>query len=218
MPFRDRRQAGRALGERLRELRNEEPVVLALPRGGVVVGAEVARALGAPLDVVVVRKLRSPDAPELALGAIAEDGAQIVRAALLDGAALPPDGLERLLSTQRAEMVLELQRYRAVRPVEPLGGRSVVLVDDGLTTGASAAAAVQVATGRGAARITVAVPVASREARESLSHVVNDLVCLETPPLMLALGEWYEDFPEISEEAVMALLDAARADDALGHL
>src|SRR4249920_406228 len=143
MPFLDRSQAGRALGERLRGLEDNQVVVLALPRGGVVVGAEVARILGAPLDVVVVRKLRSPDAPELALGAIAEDGAQILRATLLEGAGLAPDKLESILSTQRTELEQELRRYRAVRPAEPLWGRPVVLVDDGLTTGASVAAAAQ---------------------------------------------------------------------------
>jgi len=212
MPFRNRSQAGCALGERLRTLENDRLVVLALARGGVVVGAEVARILGAPLDVVVVRKLRSPDAPELALGAIAEDGTQILRATLLEGAGLAPDGLEELLSTQRADLQRELQRYRAVRPAEPVWGRPVVLVDDGLTTGASVAAAAQVASGRGAAQITVAIPVSSREAEGSLPHEVDAHVCLETPPLILALDEWYEEFPEVSEDTVISLLA-----DALGR-
>lgn len=212
MPFLDRRQAGRALGERLLDLRGERPIVLALPRGGVVVGAEVARGLGAPLDVVVVRKLRTPDAPELALGAIAEDGTRTVRTALLEEAGLSPDALERILSAERRELEGQVQRYRAVRPAVPLAGRTVVLVDDGLTTGASAAAAAQVVAGRGASRIVAAVPVSSREARESLAQQVGDIVCLETPPLILALDEWYEDFPEVSEDEVLALLtDAAEA-------
>ena len=209
MPFLDRRQAGRALAEPLRDQRDDGMVVAALPRGGVVVGAEVARALGVPLDVLVVRKLRTPAMPELALGAIAEDEMRVLHAALLEEAGLSTDELERIISAEDGELQRQLERYRAVRPVEPLVGRTVVLVDDGLTTGTSAAAAVHVAVGRGAKRIIVAVPVSSREARESLAHEVDAVVCLETPPLILALDEWYEDFPEVSDEEVIALLSDA---------
>ena len=134
MPFHDRRQAGRALAERLHEFQDEGPVVLALPRGGVVVGAEVARSLEAPIDVVVVRKLRTPQEPELALGAIAEDDVQVLRTTLLEEAGLSPEGLEPILTAERRELQRQLERYRAVRAAVTLAGRTVVLVDDGLTT------------------------------------------------------------------------------------
>jgi predicted phosphoribosyltransferase len=211
LPFPNRVAAGRALGHRLRDLKAQQPVVLALPNGGVVVAAEVARSLTSPLDVIGVRKLRTPGEPELALGAVAEDEVQVLNRVLVEEAGLPPEDLERLAAVARTRLDDQLERYRAVRPAVPLQGRTVVLVDDGLTTGSSAAAAARVAAARGAARVVVAVPVSSREAAASLGRQVDAVVCLMTPPLILALDEWYEDFPEVPDEDVIALL--ARAAD-----
>ncbi len=217
MPFHDRREAGRALGERLHGLRGQYPVVLALPRGGVVVAAEVARTLGAPLDVVVVRKLRTPGEPELAVGAVSEDGVRVLNPVLLEEAGLSPDRLEQLVTAERRQLQGELQRYRAVRPAVPLQGRMAVLVDDGLTTGSTASAAARVAAGRGAARVIVAVPVSPREAVEALAHEVDTVVCLQTPPLILAVDEWYEDFPEVSDTDVTVLLSQAAGGPSSGR-
>jgi predicted phosphoribosyltransferase len=201
--------AGRALGQRLHDLKAQQPVVLALPNGGVVIGAEVAQSLASPLDVIGVRKLRTPGEPELALGAVAEDGIQVVNQLLIEEAGLSTDDLEQLAAAARAGLCDQLGRYRAVRPAVPLQGRTAVLVDDGLTTGSSAAAAARVAAGRGAARVVVAVPVSSREAATSLAGQVDAVVCLATPPLLLALDEWYEDFAEVPDQDVIALLSHA---------
>jgi predicted phosphoribosyltransferase len=130
---------------------------------------------------------------------------------MLYEAGLSPVGIEPIVAAERAELARQLGRYRAVRPAVPLADRTVLLVDDGLTTGASAAAAARVILGRGARRVVMAVPVSSREAREALADDVDEIVCVETPPLILALDEWYEDFPEVSDDEVVALLTAAAA-------
>jgi putative phosphoribosyl transferase len=180
--------------------------VLGLPNGGVVIAAEVARSLAAPLDVIGVRKLRTPGEPELALGAVAEDGIQVVNQVLVEEAGLSANDLKQLAAAAHTRLRDQLGRYRAARPALPLQGRTAVLVDDGLTTGASATAAARVAAARGAAQVMVAVPVSSREAAASLARKVDAVVCLATPPLLLALDEWYEDFPEVPDQDVIALL------------
>jgi putative phosphoribosyl transferase len=209
VPFPDRVAAGRALAQRLAGLEGQQPVVLAIPNGGVVVAAEVARSLATPLDVIGVRKLRTPGKPELALGAVAEDGVQVVNQVLVEEVGLSANDLAQLTAAAHARLRDQLGRYRAARPAVPPQGRTAVLVDDGLTTGSSAAAAARVATARGAARVMVAVPVSSREAATALARRVDDVICLATPPLILALDEWYEDFPEVSDEDVIALLSRA---------
>ena len=216
MPFRDRRDAGRALAERLRDLQSRPSVVLALPRGGVVVGAEVAGGLGAPLDVLIVRKLRTPGESELALGAIGEDGVRVINTELLEESGVTEQGLAEIVASEEHALEQEVARYRAVRTQVPLEGRTVVLVDDGLTTGSTAVAAARVAVKRSAARVIVAVPASSREAAEAVGEEVDAVVCLETPPLILALDEWYEDFAEVSDDEVIALLTRAAATDAGG--
>jgi putative phosphoribosyl transferase len=214
MPFRDRREAGRALAERLIELQSLPSVVLALPRGGVVVGAEVAGGLGVPLDVLMVRKLPTPGESELALGAIGEDGVRVINAHLLEESGLNEHALADILASEEHALEQEVARYRAVRTQVPLEGHTVVLVDDGLTTGSTAVAAARVAVKRNAARVIVAVPASSREAAEAVGEEVDAVICLETPPLILALDEWYEDFAEISDDEVIALLTRATATDA----
>ncbi|MFE3518899.1 phosphoribosyltransferase family protein [Streptomyces sp. NPDC059166] len=206
MLFTDRKEAGRRLGGAVRHLAPRDPVVLGLPRGGVPVAYEVARALGAPLDVIVVRKLGVPHHPELGFGAIGEGGARVISDDIVRHAGVRD---EKRVAVERAEGA-ELRRragaYRAGRPRQPLTGRTVVVVDDGVATGATAGAACQVARAQGAAYVALAVPVAAPDAVARLRGAVDEVVCLSTPALFSAVGEWYRDFSQTSDEEVVALL------------
>jgi putative phosphoribosyl transferase len=208
-PFRDRAEAGRRLAALLEGLHPEDPVVVGMARGGIVVAREVARAFQAPLDVVVVRKIAAPDEPEPALGAVGEDGVQVINRTMVDEAGLSPAALDELVEAGRAELSREVELYRAARPPVPVAGRTVLLVDDGLTTGSTAQAAVQIMAGRKAGKVVLAVPVSSHETVVALRAEVDEVVCAETPPLLLALDEWYEDSPEVTDEEVVALLRQA---------
>ncbi|MGY1801980.1 phosphoribosyltransferase [Blastococcus sp. SYSU D00922] len=211
-PFADRRAAGRALGEHLARRSLPAPLVLGLPRGGVVVAAEVAAALAAPLDVLVVRKLGLPAQPELAMGAIAAlgDAVETVRvesvlaAAGVGSAAFDEVGRRELVELRRREAA-----YREGRPPPPVAGRAVVLVDDGLATGATMHAAVVAARSAGPASITVAVPVGSPRACDALEPFVDDLVCLLAPPSFRAVGQAYGDFGQTTDEEVRDALHGA---------
>jgi predicted phosphoribosyltransferase len=210
--FRDRASAGRALGERLRAEQLTEPVVVALPRGGVPVAYEVARALDAPLDIALVRKLGAPGQPELGIGALGEDGTLI-----LDRHAVGELGIDqaRIAATVRRETVeLERQRrlYRGDRETVDVEGRTVVLVDDGLATGGTAVAAVAMLRARGAARVIVAVPVCPIGIGRRLGDGVGELVCLESPRRFGGVGAWYEDFAQTSDREVLELLGRATGD------
>jgi len=195
--FQDRQDAGRQLARALAAYRTEHPLVLGLPRGGVVVAAEVARALDGDLDVLLVKKLRAPGNPELALGAVSEDGR--VHLNPLD---FSETYLQQEIAARRAEMAAQQQRYRAVRPrVSPLG-RTVILVDDGLATGATMMAGVQTTQLAQPARLIVAVPVSPSEtARE-----FDELVCLETPNDFQGVGQFYADFTQVEDEEVIQIL------------
>jgi putative phosphoribosyl transferase len=203
MPFVDRVDAGRRLAARLGSVRGDV-VVLALPRGGVPVAVEVARALDAPLDVILVRKLGVPVQPELAMGAIGEGGIQIANEDVIRAARITNDQWTAVVDREATELERRAQRYRGDRPPVPLAGCVAVLVDDGIATGATATAACQVARARGAARIVLAVPVASRRAIEALRSAVDEIVCLETPAAFRAVGEWYENFSQTTEDEVVA--------------
>jgi len=203
MPFVDRVDAGRRLAARLGSERGDV-VVLALPKGGVPVAAEVARALDATLDVILVRKLGVPAQPELAMGAIGEGGIQIANEDVIRAARITNDQWTAVVDREAAELERRAQRYRGDRRPVPLAGRVAVLVDDGIATGATATAACQVARARGAARIVLAVPVASRRAIEALRSAADEIVCLETPAAFRAVGEWYEDFSQTTEDEVVA--------------
>ena len=205
MPFRDRIDAGHRLAATLATLELPGPLVMGLPRGGLVLAAEVADALGAPLDVVVVRKVRDPENPGLALGAVGEDGVQVSSQPLLDEAGVDRERFERLAAEEEVGVRDQLARYRAARPAIDVGGRVVVVVDDGLTTGASASVAAEVVRRRGAARIVIAVPVSPPEAAETV-RAFAEVVCLETPKLMLSLDEWYEELPDVSDDEVVSIL------------
>ena len=211
MRFRDRADAGRQLAWRLQQYRMEAPVVVGLARGGVPVAAEVARALGAPLDVLVVRKLGCPWQPELALGAIGEAGAMVLNPALIAGIGLAPEDLADVIGAERAELARRVARYRGGRPAEPVEGRTVIVVDDGLATGATARAAIAVLRRRGAHRSILAVPVAPPDTVRALSGVADQVVALATPRAFLAIGQFYDDFTQTSDRDVTRLLATLEA-------
>jgi len=205
--FADRRDAGRDLAVRLAEMSIDDPVVLGLARGGVPVAAEVARALGAPLDVLLVRKLGVPFHSELAFGAIGEDGVRVIHADTVRRLLLDHAVVAEVEAREHAELERRVARFRAIRPAIVLTGRTAVVVDDGLATGATARAGVEVVRRRGARRVIVAVPVAAAEAVADLSRVA-EVVTLLTPPGFRAVGEFYDDFDQTSDDEVASLLDA----------
>ena len=207
--FADRRAAGRALGERLALSAPADPVVLGLPRGGVVVAAEVAAALHAPLDVLVVRKLGLPWQPELAMGAIAAvgDAVETVQVArVMATAQVDQESFAAVRGRELDELRRRESAYRGDRPPVSLSGRDVVLVDDGLATGATMQAAVAAARRLHPRRITVAVPVGSPRACEFLAPDVDEVVCLQAPRLFRAVGQAYADFGQTTDDEVRAAL------------
>ena len=204
MRFRDRRHAGALLVEALKPLGLERPVVLGIPRGGVVVADEVAKGLGGELDVVLVRKVGAPGNPEFALGAVGEKGGMVLKPYALQYA--DQSYLEREAARQKDVIRKRAERYRKVRPKVPLAGRDVVLVDDGIATGSTMVAAVRSVRRRGAARVVVAVPVAPPEAVRRLRAEGCEVLCVREEPLFVAVGQFYEDFTQVSDEEVQALL------------
>ena len=208
MPFADRRDAGRRLGDAVAALGLERPVVLALPRGGVPVAYEVARSIAAPLDVLMVRKLGCPWQPELGLGAIGEDGVQVLNAELIGQARISPQEIAQIAEREGEELTRRVQRYRQGRPAVELSGRDVVLVDDGLATGFTARAGIAVLRQRGAATVVLAVPVAPAEALRELRDLADEVVCLEAPGWFVAVGGSYADFTQTTDAEVVDLLDA----------
>jgi putative phosphoribosyl transferase len=212
MSFADRVDAGRRLAARLGGLRGEDAVVLGLPRGGVLVAAEVARFLGVPLDVIVVRKLGVPSQPELAMGAVGEDDVLVVDERVVRSARVGEAELEEVERRARAEVHRRAARFREGRQRVALTGRTAVVVDDGVATGSTALAACQVARAQGAARVVLAVPVCSVDAAARLRGEVDELVYLETSALFFTVGQFYADFlPTLDEEIVELLRPAARA-------
>jgi putative phosphoribosyl transferase len=209
MPFLDRADAGRRLAGKLLHLRGADVAVLGLPRGGIPVAYEVARALGAALDVIVVRKIGLPSQPELAMGAIGEDGVRIINRSVVIGERITEHEFMQVEERERAEVERRARRFRGDRPRTPLTGRTAVIVDDGIATGSTARAACEVARAHGAARVVLAVPVAPRAAIPALSSVADEVVCLETPDRFMAIGQWYGDFSQTSDEEVVTLLNRA---------
>jgi putative phosphoribosyl transferase len=210
--FLDRREAGRILASRLRQYAGRPDVlVLALPRGGVPVAFEVAQALGAPLDVFLVRKLGVPGYEEVAMGAIASGGVRVLNEDLIRQAGIPPSAVEAVTAREEEELRRRETAYRGSRPRVPIAGRTVILVDDGLATGASMKAAVAALRREGPARIVVAVPVAAAEACDEFRQDVEDVVCAATPEPFMAVGAWYEDFSQTTDTEVRRLLEEAAA-------
>ncbi len=210
--FQNRHHAGTLLAERLGDLRAESPVILGLPRGGVVVAAPVASALQAPLDVIIVRKLGVPFQPELAMGAIGEGGITVIEESVLSATGLRNRQVEVIEQRERAVLESRIALYREWRPAVSLEGRSTVIVDDGIATGATVRAACQVMTGRGASKVRVAVPVATREAIARIREVCDEVICLETPSRFGAIGLFYSDFSPVEDAEVRRILIEAATD------
>jgi putative phosphoribosyl transferase len=209
MVFANRDDAGRQLARRLQHLRGQPVVVLGLPRGGVPVAAQVARALGAPLDVIVVRKIGVPFQPELAMGAVGEDGVRVADRHIIRAGAIRPEEFAAAEARELATVRARAARYRSYRPREPLSGRTAVVVDDGIATGSTARAACQIARAQGAARVVLAVPVAPPGWEARIGPDADELVCVETPASFYAIGEFYADFSQLTDDDVIACLDQA---------
>jgi len=206
--FRNRVDAGRRLAARLGHVTGDV-VVVGLPRGGVPVAAEVATALGAPLDVIVVRKLGVPSQPELAMGAVGENGVRVINEDLVAEARVTADELRTLEAREQAEVVRRADRLRAGRARVPLAGRAVVAVDDGLATGSTARAACEVVRAQGAGRVVLAVPVAPRDWTVRLAGVADEFIAVDTPERFLSVGQFYADFTQTTDAEVVDCLDGA---------
>ena len=210
MRFRDRRHAGALLGAKVAALRPASPVVFGLPRGGIPVAYEVARALECPLDVLVVRKVGVPYQRELAMGAIAEDGVVIRNQDVIDLAGVSDEEFERVAGTEAMELDERLALYRAVCPPVSPSGHTAIIVDDGLATGSTALAGVQVLARKGAAAVWLAVPVAPPGPLGALEELTDRVVVLSRPRGFGAVGAWYRDFTQTSDEEVGSLLAESR--------
>lgn len=210
MIFQDRSQAGKHLAKHLQAYANRHDVlVLGLPRGGVPVAFEVAAALHAPLDVLLVRKLGTPGNEECAMGAIASGGVQVLNTDLMQSLPVSGELIEQVLARERVELERRERLYRRGLPALDVRGKSVILVDDGLATGATMRAAVTAMRALGPARVVVAVPVGSGDACDVLARLADEVICLETPTYFSAVGQGYQDFPQTSDAQVLRLLEQA---------
>jgi predicted phosphoribosyltransferase len=209
--FADRREAGQALAHRLVAWAGQDLVVLGLPRGGVPVAFEVARALHAPLDVLVVRKLGFPGQAEFAMGAIASGGVRVMNDEIPREYMPGPSEVEAVVRAEQIELERRERAYRGHHDLTPVAGRVVLLVDDGLATGTTMRAAVRAVRRLSPSRVVVAVPVASIQARDAVAALADDVVCLSTPEPFTAVGLWYDSFPQTSDEEVAELLSTPTA-------
>jgi putative phosphoribosyl transferase len=207
--LRDRKDAGQQLTDLLSDLRGEDVVVLGIPRGGVEVAAVVARRLGAPLDVVIPRKVGAPGNPELGLGAVAED-VEVLDERLIRVLAVNETYLRGEIAAQQEEIARRSGAYRGDQPPVPLQGKVVVVVDDGVATGGTAAAALRWARARGATKVILAVPVAPADAVRRLEQEADEVRVLATPEPFYAVGQWYDSFPQVSDHRVVELLAESR--------
>ncbi|MFC5829154.1 phosphoribosyltransferase [Nonomuraea insulae] len=202
--FADRAEAGELLAERLQDA--HDPVILALPRGGVAVAVPIARKLDAVLDVLVTRKIGYPPTPELGVGAIAEGGEPVLDLALLHRLGMTPEDVADVVERERGELARRVRAYRGDRPLPVLEGREVIVADDGLATGGTARAALRAVRGAGPAKLTLAVPVGAGETVESLREEADEVVVLLTPVDFRAVGQWYDHFDQLSDADVLRLL------------
>jgi predicted phosphoribosyltransferase len=208
--FTDRRQAGRVLANRLRGYERENPVILALPRGGAPIGLEVAKALHAPLDIVIVRKIGAPMNPEYGIGAIAEDGSYWIDIEAAERTGATGATLQEITHRAATEVKRRVKMLRRDRAMISVAGRTVIVVDDGMATGVSAVAAARFLRGQGARKITLAVPVCSSDTALAIYGEVDEVICLSQPEAFFAVGSWYENFPQLTDKDVIADLEAAR--------
>jgi putative phosphoribosyl transferase len=204
--FRDRTEAGQLLGREIASRTIENAIVLALPRGGVPVGYEVAKALGAPLDVFIVRKLGVPGHEELAMGAIASSGVRVLNREVLDYARITQQQIDEVAAREERELARREAEYRGNRGPLDVRGRTVIVVDDGLATGSSMRAAVQALRAMEPKRVIVAVPVGAAQTCEELREIVDEMICLRTPEPFEAVGLWYDNFTQTTDAEVHALL------------
>jgi putative phosphoribosyl transferase len=204
--FADRADAGRRLAVRLSALRGRDVVILGLPRGGVPVAFQIAQSLQAPLDVIVVRKLGVPYEAEVAMGAIGECGVRVVNRSVVDAAGVTPKQFALVEQSERRELVRRVARFRGGRAPVPLDGRTAVVVDDGIATGATARAACQVVRALGAARVVLATPVAPPDIADEMRRYTDEVVCLHTPQSFRSIGQFYADFTQTSDAEVNYLL------------
>ena len=207
--FRDRRDAGRRLAAELLACEAEEPVVIGLPRGGVPVAAEIATALGAPLEVLAVRKLGAPHNPEYGIGAIAEDGTRVFDSEALGVLGINGDVLDSIVARETEELRRRVVAYRGDRPLVSLRGRTAIVVDDGVATGITDTAALRAVRRLGPRRLVLAVPVCAPDSAARLREEADEVVCLSEPPLLYGVGQWYRDFSQVSDGEVIAALAAA---------
>ena len=204
--FEDRIIAGQKLAKELLDYKGERVVVLAIPRGGVVVGYEVAKALGAPLDVIIPRKIGAPFNPELAIGAITQDGTLILNSPLIDRLGVSESYIQRETERQRKEIVRRMSRYRGDKEYPKLDGKVVILVDDGIATGATIKAAIASIRKQRPTLLILAVPVGPTDTIEEMRRAVDKVICLLTPYPFFAIGQFYHDFRQTSDEEVIRLL------------
>jgi putative phosphoribosyl transferase len=209
--FKDRLDAGRQLASRLARYTALEPVVVGLPRGGLPVAAEVADRLGAPLDIIVVRKIGLSWQPELGIGAVAEGGIRVLNDVLVEEVGIEPIELEAATARERVELARRVHRYRGERSAVPVDGRVVIVVDDGLATGYTARAAIEAIRRGGARRVILAIPVAPEDSVAAMRGVADEVMVVDTPPRFFAIGDFYEDFAQTSDEEVVSLLERAAA-------
>jgi putative phosphoribosyl transferase len=207
MPFKDRKDAGKKLAKMLSYLaKRDDVLVLALPRGGVVLGYEIGKELHVPLDVILVRKLGVPWQPELALGAIATHGIRVINKSIVSSLNIDEDTIEKIASVEKKELERRNQLYRQGRPFPKVNQKIIVLVDDGIATGATMRAAIKVVSTLQPQKIIVAVPLASSSVYTEMAGEDIDLVVAETPEPFFGIGMWYENFPQVSDEEVINLL------------
>ncbi len=210
--FRDRIEAGMRLADKLMHYSaGRDVMVLALPRGGVVVGFTVARALGVPLDVFIVRKIGFPGQPELAIGAVSETGVRVLSDEILQRYGIPVSYLETEIPRQEEEIARRIDLYRSGKPLPALEGKTAILVDDGVATGSTLKAAIETLQQEKLKRLVVGVPVAPRDTRAELEGMVDELVCLFSPPDFIAVGAYYGDFSQTSDDEVVGLLEGTAA-------
>lgn len=211
--FIDRRDAGIQLAQRLKKYRGQKGVlVLALPRGGVVTGFEIARSLGAPLDVLIVRKIGFPGQPELAIGAVSETGAVVLNESIISSYGVSDDYVKKEISRQKEEISRRVKLYRKGESISELEGRTIILVDDGVATGATVKAAIATLKKEKITKLVLALPVGPPDAAAELKEMVDDFICLEVPAYFGAVGAFYEDFTQVSDDEVVEMLERAAAD------